>query len=819
MLLTFLLLCNFILAEELTLFYTTDLSEQPELIVEHQGTTISIPLSKEASEPPFQIWKGSWTQEDSPFFQLHILHQDSDNSLSTVQFGRKNPQILNILNDSSNKRQQFLSSKGTIEQAVTIGQKWSLQKWFWLLGGILCLLLLPRLSTKSLEKPTHLLQSTWVEAGFFLLLSAFWQRSLFFIDGIPAKYHDSLGSFWLIERASSWNGFTDPLTEFPTGANYAALDSYLLWLISLLFRFVSPLLIYKSWLILAPVASALGASFWAKDWGAKAPWSWISGLGFGFSGLVVNAIFEGQIYQTLLVWLPLTGWAWWRFLSGYERRYLWLTLVFTSLALFSSSYIGASALILISGLWIGVKGWRIRGTFLLPLSLLPIFALHSMLMNSGSMHLPRIARRVSLGSISLVNFWGSTPEMDRETHAIALGVLIIPLLLALQFRKHESKEQSFWPLGLVALLSLGIGFGPYLNFSNNETLYSLPTHWLLSLPGFSSLGFPIRLAQPFLLVSSVLAAVVLTKKVRQHSWLALLLPLSIIEVLNNNIDSRQEFWNVETASLNEDSTSGIFTLRPQDPPYYKGSDADIILYMLDCTAQTTHRRAIPNNCLSTNIQDSTAKTIHRNILQNILEQKPVFPLLKEHQLEELLYYPVLFKPEDRRRVEAALKREGQLIKEGNSPLQFQVYKEQKDPAETSETFTSFLEIEIITTKTYQEPLQIIGDGIFLQTIPAIEKEQIVHQVTIENSKQVQPLLIQTQNGEKIWEGILYPNPNTDQILIRAEAGPQIELPALNSPAIVIKDRKWIYLLWGTLGVFALISLRRQNSVTKQTQCD
>lgn len=815
MFLTFLLLCNFVLAEELTLFYTTDISDQPELIVEHHGTNTSIPLSKESSEPPFQTWKGTWTQEDAPLFQLHIQHQDDADSISAVQFGRKSAQVFNILNDSINQRQQFLSTEGTLSQTIAAEQTWFRQKWFWLLGGILCLLLLPRLSKKSIELPTSFLQSTWLEMGFFLLLSAFWQRSLFFIDGIPAKYHDSLGSFWLIERASSWNGFLDPLTEFPTGANYAALDSYLLWLVSFLSTtLVSPLLLYKSWLILAPAVSALGASFWARDWGAKAPWSWIAGLGFGFSGLVVNAIFEGQIYQTLLVWLPLTGWSWWRFLSGSERKYLWLTLGFTSLSLFSSSYIGASSLILIFGLWAGSKGWKRRATFLLPTFLLPIFALHSMLMMSGSMHLPRIARRVSLGSISLSNFWGSTPEMDREAHAIALGVLIIPLLLALQFRKHESKDQSFWPLGLVALLSLAIGFGAYLNFSNTETLFVLPTDWLLRLPGFSSLGFPIRLAQPFLLVSSVLAAVVLTKKVQQHSWLALLLPLTVIEVLSNDLDSRQEFWNVEAASLDKNGTSGIFTLSPQAPPYYKGSDAEIILYMLDCTAQTAHHRAIANNCLSTNIQTSTAKRIHQNILRNILEQKPIFPLLKELQIEEILYYPELFHPEDRIRIEAVLRREGQLIKEGSSPLQFQVYKERTTHSAASETFISDLRIEIITSNAYHEPLQIIGDGIFLQTNLRPKKEQINHQVTIERAKQAQPLLIQTQNGERIWEGTLYPNPTTDHVLIRADAGPQIELPALDSPAITIKDRKWVYLLWGTLGIFALLSIRRRNSVTE-----
>ena len=152
-------------------------------------------------------------------------------------------------------------------------------------------------------------------------------------------------------------------------------------------------------------------------------------------------IFEGQIYQTLLVWLPLAGCVWWRFLSGMGRIYLGFTVVFTSLCLFSSSYLGASCLLLLFGLWLGViklKKFEFLGLMVL---LTPLFALHYYLMTVSSIHLPKISSKMSVGSISLVNFWGSSPEMFREGHAIELGVLFIPLLLALQFR-HPNQRKS-----------------------------------------------------------------------------------------------------------------------------------------------------------------------------------------------------------------------------------------------------------------------------------------------------------------------------------------------------------------------------------------
>ena len=71
------------------------------------------------------------------------------------------------------------------------------------------------ISSKPLRSLPSFLRSMKFEFVIFLFLSAWWQRSLFFIEGLPAKYHDSLGTFWLISQSSIWNGFIDNNTGFP----------------------------------------------------------------------------------------------------------------------------------------------------------------------------------------------------------------------------------------------------------------------------------------------------------------------------------------------------------------------------------------------------------------------------------------------------------------------------------------------------------------------------------------------------------------------------------------------------------------------------
>ena len=105
--------------------------------------------------------------------------------------------------------------------------------------------------------------------------------------------------------------------------------------------------------------------------------------------------------------------------------------------------------------------------------------------------------------------------------------------------------------------------------------------------------------------------------------------------------------------------------------------------------------------------------------------KPVFPLLEEQQIEYLIYYPELFSAEDRRRVEKVLMLQGDLVGEGNTPSAFQIYTAYAPKNFTESPYASSINLEIITSASYQEPLQILGNGIFLETTPIRKKREIM----------------------------------------------------------------------------------------------
>ena len=138
-------------AEEITLHYTTDLSDQPSLWIEHQGNLRNVPLKRDRNSEKLHTWQGNWTQEDALFFQIHLQHENDLHSVSTVQFGKKNPQIVNILNDTQNHQQQFVSGKGSVDEISALEEHWFFKRWIWLVGLAFSLLFLKGVSSKPLR--------------------------------------------------------------------------------------------------------------------------------------------------------------------------------------------------------------------------------------------------------------------------------------------------------------------------------------------------------------------------------------------------------------------------------------------------------------------------------------------------------------------------------------------------------------------------------------------------------------------------------------------------------------------------------------------
>ena len=476
-----------------------------------------------------------------------------------------------------------------------------------------------------------------------------------------------------------------------------------------------------------------------------------------------------------------------------------------TLSVFSSSYLGASCLIVLFGLWIGTGAWRRLESVWVFLGVAPILWLHTELMSTEGIHQVRDLREMVIGSVSLMNFWGTTPEMDREGHAIALGVSIVGLVLATQVSKTGISKGVWRSLLCMGGVSMCLMVGPTLNLSHLDTVFTLPNMWLYQQPGFSSIGFPIRLAHPFLLSLAMMAGLSAQYFGTRYRWGWLIVPMVWADVERRDLSERQGFWLQDGPVITSlESDESVFTLYPLAYKRLKGSDADIILYMLDCLAQVEHNRPISNNCLSVNIHQSQVKEIQRTLLDGILNRTPIRSILMENDLDALVVYPELFRLEDRVRVQSALEPEMVLVEEGQHPLWYQVYRLREHTLSEQETSgVSNVSIDLITSKDQSKPLLVIGDGVLSETSTKVRAQTVLHQLELSNMPPSFALLIQNTDGNVLWEGTLHPNPEDDHFIVRPEQGPQMELPIFSSPPALSNERQWVWLLFGALGLLVV----------------
>ena len=132
-------------------------------------------------------------------------------------------------------------------------------------------------------------------------------------------------------------------------------------------------------------------------------------------------------------WFTMLSDLYWSILraSTFSWRW-WLGSVFSfALCMFTSSYIGASALLLLLGWWIGSKGWKELRSITIAIGVLPILWFQYQSMSAVDGLGVRDAMKVSIGSLSWDNFWGASLEMLRERHSISLGLSAVGFVLSI----------------------------------------------------------------------------------------------------------------------------------------------------------------------------------------------------------------------------------------------------------------------------------------------------------------------------------------------------------------------------------------------------
>ena len=797
-------------AGDVTIWYSTDLDTEPTVLVEQKGIEIRPTVKRDGMEGPLNVWKLKWHSEQALVHQVHIEHPFQE-PISTAINGRLTDQNLFLLNHTEEKIRQWTSTTGGLEQTRTFERAYRHRSllWFWMTGVLcVCLAWLKPLSSSTsrfkqmidaLEKRVNTLPFglTAVAAlAFFVGVSCWMHRNILELDGIPARYHDALGSYWMIGRSGTWDVFFDTTTQVPQGADYRALDSYTLWLSSKFLVFVQPQTLYKLWCVLGPALSAWCATLLAKEWGVKAPWSWLAGLVFGFSGLVQNALLEGQIYQTMLVGLPCLVISIRRFQTSSSVSLLWwlASVVSFAICMFTSSYIGVSALLLLIGLWLGSKGWKDVRSLYVALGVLPILWVQLQLMSGVDGMGVREVLKVSIGSVSWDNFWGASPEMVRERHSIALGLPIVALVLSMFSisRMRKASQLSQWgPILSMGVVSLLFAMGPTWQLDPDTGWTFFVMDWVYDLPGVSSIGFPIRLAQPFVLMVALLSAVGLQRLVKDTPLAIFVLPMALIQLDSMGFTERQQVWSVEAPSFNEiPDGKSIFTLYPQVYERNQGSDADIELYMQDCVAQVRHGYPITNHCISVDVHDSRTKSLQREVMDALLEHRLVWDVLEPAGIEYLVVYPEWFVPVDRERVRRAVESLSVLVESGSTPLQYWVYQrdpeatQQPDLIEETSTFVPCeVTIDLWTSKDYASPILLLGDGLLMESKLSIETQFIRHRFVLTSPKSAIPITLQSSGGVVFWDDILHVNPIEDHIVIREGQGQQMEMPLIDSPYV------------------------------------
>ncbi len=387
---------------------------------------------------------------------------------------------------------------------------------FWLFLSCLAVLVLgnraikqPKKEAKKSEKSNVWREGLlWVIAGLVWT----WPAALAGPGELVGRHFDALGTVWVIDAASRMGlGLHDPMSAWPNGITYTAIDSWLLLIVSDLLSWMDAVRIH-GWLQVVGVAtSGWAAAVFARNVGVAKPWHHLAGVLYAGSGLVGVALLEGHVYQAINPWLPLMGLSMWRVTSTNGRhRDGWMAGLFFGLCLFSSGYMGVSAAVLAVGLALPSL---IRRQNLGPLAVAACLAtllgsiyiwLFSGVGQPTADH--ATLRTLQIGSLSLDNLGPPSLEVDRTGHSRAHAMSVAALAMAvLGWRLGVARARLMLGIVLGAVL---IAMGPQWSLGVDPTDPSIPSPigWLWKIDGMHYLRFPSRVLATPLLCIGVLAA-------------------------------------------------------------------------------------------------------------------------------------------------------------------------------------------------------------------------------------------------------------------------------------------------------------------------
>jgi hypothetical protein len=481
-----------------------------------------------------------------------------------------------------------------------------------------------------------------------------WPASVAGSEFLVGRHLDLPGTVWFISAADRLI-FTlhDPLTAWPTGATHTRLDSWVLLVLSALSGFLDPVRVHALLQVGGVFISAWAAEACARAIGAKAPWSWLAGLSFAFSGLAATALLEGHVYHLVNPWLPGFAWAWWvatgpdgSARQGTLAGGLWVGCLLTS------AYTGLAASLVAIGLAIGGLTRReltprtVGGALAV---VVPAIAIYGALFAAGDLHAGAAADALNRGSANLVNLAGPTAELDRNGNSLSATVhasILALVLVAPVVLRDEARWKALLGTAIAALI---LACGTVLG-TPRTAFFPLPLGLVDAWVGLDFLRFPARLMWAWSLCAGLVAARVATVLAkRQPLATSVLLVVALIDVFwVIQMPGRQRTQIAATPSAYTHAQGAILDLYPE----YVGPVGDWNTWFqgLACLYQVGHHQPIVNDCLATDSAADPGQRLAREARRRLLAGESISNLMADWEIDAIAWHPDLFTPGDRRRL-------------------------------------------------------------------------------------------------------------------------------------------------------------------------
>jgi hypothetical protein len=478
------------------------------------------------------------------------------------------------------------------------------------------------------------------------------------------RHFDALGTIWTLGAADGLlRSLQDLSTAWPAGADYRALDSYLLLPIGWLLDFMHPARVHGLLQVMGLVFSAWAAEGFARAVGARRPWTLIAGFSFAFSGLAANALLEGHVYHVANPWLPLFAWSTWRATSESGRiHHALLAAAALTACLATTGYLGATALLIGAGFVVGgfIRAGR---QILAPVAVglgasLPIVWAYGRTIGGAGAERTLLAQPdgAAMASAHLANLAAVTSEIDRADHSLAplLGAVILAtLILAPGILGHRERWKTLAGVSLVALV---LSFGPTLAAAPGSDWFPMPLGLLEGLPLVDRLRFPVRLLWAWSLCGGVLAARVATaladRKGSITLWLLLAAAVEAFAVVR--LPARQVERPAGIPSAYAHAQGPVLDFFPE--PVDDTGEMHRWFSATSCYYQLAHKKPIVDHCAT--VPEGTNRRVQANRWLSAALATGAFQEAREGLstlgFTDIAFHPDLFPRRQRERLKTAL---------------------------------------------------------------------------------------------------------------------------------------------------------------------